>query len=162
MQPAFPSGALSVPQWITLPNGIDADLQNVPINTTIAVCTGTSADNTVGNSCRVSALSPIVVTQTATGVTAKIDVIGIAYSGSSSTGSSTLDGLISADFTVGPEATISGLLGTFSSQGFINTSYSGNFSVTPGVPEPGMLAGLGLGMLALGFYRRRKKGFQAE
>ncbi|HZS56447.1 MAG TPA: PEP-CTERM sorting domain-containing protein [Bryobacteraceae bacterium] len=163
MNPAFPSGALSLPQWIVLPNGIDVDLQNVPINQSIAVCTGTSADNGIGNSCRPNTGSPIVLTETTTGVTAKLNVLGIAYSGTSTTGSSSLSGLLSANFD---SDTISGLLSAFApgGSGFVNTSYSGNFTVTPssGVPEPSMLAGFGLGMLALGFYRRKRTGGQAK
>jgi hypothetical protein len=156
MNPAFPSGALSIPQWITLPDGIDVDLQNVPFNTSIPLCTGTET------TCRPNLgpqQSPIVLTQTSSGVTATLDVTGIAYSGTSATGSSSLTGLLSAQFA---GATINGLLGTFQSQGFINSSYSGTFTVTSAVPEPGMLAGLGLGMLALGFYRRKSRGGQAK
>jgi hypothetical protein len=162
MNPTPPNGALSIPQWIVLPDGIDVDLQFIPLNTSVAVCTGTSADNGLGNSCRPNAGSPIVLTQTSTGVTAKVDVQGIAYTGTSTTGSSSLTGLLSANFTVGGENTISSLLATFASQGFINTSYSGNFNTVAGVPEPSMLAGFGLGMLALGFYRRRNRGGQAK
>src|SRR5581483_6676874 len=157
MNPSFPSGALSLPQWIVLPDGIDVDLQNVPFNQSVPLCTGTET------TCRPNLgpqQSPIVLTQTSSGVTATLDVNGIAYSGgTSATGSSTLTGLLSAQFA---GATINSLLGTFQSQGFINSSYSGTFNVTSAVPEPGMLAGLGLGMLALGFYRRKSRGGQVK
>ncbi len=161
--PAFPSGNISIPQWILLPDGIDLDLQNVPFNLTIAPCTGTAADNVIGNSCRPNSTSPIILTQTATGVTAKLNVMGVAYTGTSTTGSSPFNGLFSANFTPSNENTISGLLGTFAAQGFIDTSYSANFS-TPGtsaVPEPATLTGLGLGILAFGAFRRKNKSTSA-
>ena len=125
--PNSTTGALNVSQWIVLPDNITLDLTTVPINTTIAACTGTSADNAIGHSCRATAVSPVILTQTATGVTAELDTMGNAYvTGTSATGTSPFTGVFSANFTTPNENTISSLLGTFGSQGFVNTSYSAN------------------------------------
>ncbi len=157
-QPSFPSGALSIPQWVVLPDGVDLDLVTVPFNQSIAACTGTTADNTIGNSCRPNALSPIVLTETSTGVTANLNVMGVAYTGTAGSGTTPFSGLISADFSslLPGEGTISTLLGTFASQGFITTGYTSNFSTTP-VPEPSMLAAMGFGVLLLGAWRRKRQ-----
>lgn len=154
--PAFPSGAISIPQWIQLPDGIDLDLSTAVIDTTLPICTGTSADNVVGYTCRANATSPITLQQQATGVKAGLSLLGTAYSGTSSTGTSSFIGLLSADFTQPGETTISGLLNTFatSTPPHIDTGYEANFTVSI-IPEPGMLAGVGLGMLVLGSLRRK-------
>jgi hypothetical protein len=158
--PAFPSGAISIPQWIVLPNNIDLDLTNVVFNTTVPICSTTGASDAPGTTCRVmlgSTQSPILLTELGPGigVYAQIGVLGNAYSGSASTGTSPFNGIISDQFTAAGETTISGLLNTFITQGFIEgDNYSGGFSVNI-VPEPGMLAGVGLGMLVLGSLGRK-------
>jgi hypothetical protein len=156
-QPSFPSGAINVPQWITLPDGIDLDLTNVVYDTTVPICSTTGGSDGVGTTCRVmigTTQSPILLTQNATGVYAQLALLGNAYSGSSSSGTTPFNGVLSATFSQPGQTTISGLLGTFSRQGFVGTNYAANFSVTL-VPEPGMLAGVGLGMLVLGSLRRK-------
>jgi PEP-CTERM motif len=163
--PSFPSGNLTVAQWIQLPDGINVDLANVPFNLTVPVCTGTAADDVDGFSCRPAPESPIILTQTSTGVTAKLNVMGTAYSGTSASGTSELTGILSAQFSsLTPDGTISGLLSDFVSTGHIVTGYEGNFATTtsPTVPEPGMLAGVGLGLLALGFSRRKMQQGKAK
>ncbi|MBV9082708.1 MAG: hypothetical protein JOZ62_08540 [Acidobacteriaceae bacterium] len=77
------------------------------INTALPVCTGTPSDNIVGFTCRANATSPITLTQNAVGVRAGLSLMGIAYSGSSSTGTSNFIALLSADFTQPGETTIS-------------------------------------------------------
>lgn len=153
-QPAFPSGALSIPQWIILPDGINLDLATAVINTTLPVCSGTSADNVIGFTCRPNATSPIFLQQLSTGVRAGLSLLGNAYTGTSATGFDNFNGLLTANFTQGGQTTISGLLGVFNTQGFITTGYAGNFTTTV-IPEPGLLAGLGLGMLVLGSLRKK-------
>ena len=51
-------------------DGIDLSLTNIPINTSVPVCTGTAADNALGDLCRQTRLSPIVLEQGPSGVTA--------------------------------------------------------------------------------------------
>jgi hypothetical protein len=160
--PAFPSGALSIPQWIVLPDGIDLDLSTAVINTALPLCSTTGASDVVGTTCRVNAQSPITLTQNATGVRAGLSLLGTAYSGTSNTGTSSFVGLLSADFTQAGETTISSLLTTFASANppHVDTGYEANFTVSI-VPEPGMLAGLGLGMLVLGSLRKKIRGNKA-
>jgi hypothetical protein len=155
--PAYPSGAISVTSWITLPDGISLDLTSAPFNMSVGTCNGTSDSN----ECRPvvgGTQSPIILSQSATGVTAILGVAGNAYLGTSASGTTPFNGTLSANFT---GYTIDSLLAVFQSQGFINTSYSGNFSTTA-VPEPGMLAGLGLCMLLAGSVRRKFRSAKAE
>lgn len=141
----------SEPDWITLPDGIDLSLINIPINTTVPVCTGTVADDTPGTLCRAYATSPIVLEQGASGVTAILDVNGDAYYTSSPSTLTAYDGKLSADFT-GSEGTITGLLSTFESDGSIVTGYSGTFSTTP---EPATLPALVVGVFLIGLVAKR-------
>jgi hypothetical protein len=146
------------PDWITLPDNIDLSLTNIPINTAVPVCTGTSADNVPGTLCRAYATSPIVLEQGASGVTAILDVNGDAYYTSSPTTLTAYSGKLSADFT-GSEGTITGLLSTFATAGSITTGYTGTFSTVGTVPEPATLPAMAFGLLLIGFAvkKTRKK-----
>ncbi len=144
----------SEPDWITLPNGIDLSLNNIPINTAVPVCRGTAAEDVPGTLCRAYASSPIVLEQGVTGVTAILGVSGDAYYTSSPFVLTAYDGKMSADFT-GPDGTISGLLGSFALAGSVNTGYSGTFSTTA-TPEPGTFPALAVGLLAIGIFVRKK------
>lgn len=153
----------SLPNWVGLPDGVSLDLSNIllPSVADVPLCTGTSADNTPGNECRAYASSPIVLSQSVDGVRASMSLSGTAhFTGTASTSSdSPFVGLLSANFTFGPDNTISGLLSDFNSHGFVTTGYSANFTTTAAtssVPEPGYLAAVGLGLLAVGVWKKRK------
>ncbi len=143
------------PDWITLPDGIDLSLTDIPINTSVPVCSSLSNEDAEGTLCRAYASSPIVLEQGPSGVTAILNVNGDAYFASSPTTVTGYDGKLSADFT-GTEGTISGLLATFEATGSITTGYSGTFST---VPEPATLPLLafGLSIIAVAAMRSRKK-----
>ena len=144
-QPAFPSGAISVPQWTVLSDGIDLDLMVAVIDLGIPVCTGRTDDAMPdGFTCRANATSPITLQKNGPGVTAALVLTGVAYTGSSSTGSTSFVGLFAAELSA---ISIDQLLGQFAVLGYVDTSYQATLST---VPEPGMLAGLGLGMLVVG------------
>lgn len=149
-----PGTPFLLPDWITLGDGINLDLTNIPINTDVPVCDGSSAENTPGFECRAYASSPIVLSQTVTGVDAKLNLTGMAHYAGSSV-DTPFTALLSANFTFSPDSTISGLLADFNTHGFITTGYSANFTTNP-VPEPAALAPLGLGLLGMGIFRRKK------
>ncbi len=156
--PVVPGSSFVLPQFLTLPDGIDADLTGLPVNTAVPVCTGTTGDNTPGFTCRVQAGSPVILEQGSTGVTALMNLMGRAYYAGSTT-YSPLTGKFSANFSQGPDATISGLLADFYANGHIETSFSANFSTTPGtspIPEPASMALLGAGLLGLGVLGKKK------
>jgi len=150
----------AVPVFLGLPGGIDLSLTNIPINTTVPVCTGTVADNVQGTLCRQSALSPIVLEQGPSGVTAILNLDGLAYvAGSDPTDGNTYIGKFSANFTSGPEATISGLLNEFTTTGSVTAPFSADFTTfaTSTVPEPGTVTALGIGLLAIGLFNKKKR-----
>ncbi len=149
--PVTPGTSFLLPSWVVLPDGINMDLTDVLVNTGIGVCTGTAADNTPGTECRPYASSPIVLSQSQTGVTAKLNVQGDAYTGTSAQ-FTRFNGLFSADFTAAPDNTISGLLGGFATNGFVETGYEANFST---VPEPATLAATAGALLGLAFLLKR-------
>ena len=144
--------------WITLDNGvnINLDLTEIPIDTSIAACVG-GQSYAAGDQCRANN-GPIILQQTATGVTALLGLIGDAHAAGATSPLSPMVGKLAANFTVGGENTIESLLTTFASQGFITTGYQANFSVTPTspIPEPSSFALLGAGLLGLGFWGRKK------
>jgi len=160
--PVTPGTPFSLPNWVVLPDGVNLDLSNIllPTVSQVPLCTGTSADNTPGTECRAYASSPIVLSQSVDGVRASMSLSGTArFAGSpASTADTPFNGLLSANFTFGPDNTISGLLGDFNSHGFVTTGYSANFSTTASssVPEPGYLAAVGFGLLAVGVWKKRK------
>ncbi|HWF45851.1 MAG TPA: PEP-CTERM sorting domain-containing protein [Bryobacteraceae bacterium] len=141
----------AMPDWITLPGGIDLSLTDIPISSD-PICSA-ATENTVGTVCRAYAGSPIVLHQNSTGVTASMNLKGDAYFTSSPTTLTPYNGEFSADFT-GSEGTISGLIGAFNSTGSITTGFSSNFST---VPEPGTVTALGFGLLVIGLINKKKR-----
>ena len=153
--PVTPGTPFLLSNWIQLSNNIDADLTNIPLNASIAVCA--SGMEGLGSVCRVNAQSPVILEQGVTGVTAFLSVMGQAhYAGS--TVDTPLMGLLSANFTMGADSTISGLLADYNRNGFIMTGYSGNFSTTAaaGVPEPASLGLLSMSLIGIALIGRKK------
>jgi hypothetical protein len=142
----------AMPDWITLPGGIDLSLTDIPINSSVPICSAATED-TPGTLCRAYAASPIVLEQGPTGVTASMNLKGDAYFTTSPTTLTPYDGKFSADFT-GAEGTISGLIGAFNSTGSITTGFSATFST---VPEPGTVTALGFGLLVIGLINKKKR-----
>lgn len=123
------TGAVSFPKFVVFngptPGPVYYDL------TTIFPGTGTNAaclTNTIGNVCTPTG-SPFTLTQNATGVTVFLSTQGIAYTGSSSTGSSPTN----ATFTTQIAGTLSSVLAQVASGG-LTTTYSGTFTSFPPPP----------------------------
>ncbi len=156
-------GSVPITNFISIPGSyvggtdINLDLANLPIITTVPVCSGTSADDTPGFLCRALPNSPVVLEQGVSNVTALLNANGNAHY-NSNTVYSPFVGKFSANFTQGGENTISTLLATFNATGSVTTGYAANFSTTTAstVPEPASMALLGASLLALGVFGKKK------
>ena len=157
------------PDFITLPpnatGGIDLSLTDIPINTSVPLCsTFTSSQLSDPNSgilCRAYSGSPIVLEQGPSGVTASLNLQGLAYYvGSDPTTGTPYVGKFSADASSPDDDTIGALLSTFNSTGSVTVPFTVDFFATAAstVPEPGTLTALGAGLLLVGLINKRKKG----
>jgi hypothetical protein len=139
--------------WIQLTDGINLDATNIPIPS-FPVCTGGEA---IGTSCLVNAASPVILTQTDTGVAARINIFGDAHYAGQTT-ETPFTGLFTSPTT--NFNTITDFESYFNTHGALPAlSYSASFT-TPAVsavPEPAAFGLAGLGLLGVGLLRRRKK-----
>jgi len=151
------TGAVPIPQFatFTVPSGdVNFDLQNIFAGVGTAAACGS---NTVGNVCTV-ANSPFTLVQAAPGeVTISLSLSGIAYTGTSATGSS------AAPFSFTSQNTMPGTITDIitaaeSSTGFTN-SFSASISATSpsAVPEPASFLLMGAGLAGAGLVARRRR-----
>jgi len=114
--------------------------------------------NAVGNTCTPSAASGITITQvTAGSVSISLVGHGIAYTGTSGTGSTPT--IVSFSSQNNVPGTISGILAAVASGNGFSNSVSATFDSTPSssVPEPMTLSMIGIGLLGIGLIRRRQQ-----
>lgn len=146
-----PGGSFNYLFIVDNADGIDVNLTSLPIPS-YGVCNGTT--DTVA--CRPNAASPILLTQfTAGGVTstfAELNGAGDAFYATSPGTTSMVNIGLSATFN----GSIDDVLKQFATNGnSIGTVYSDKLLVTA-VPEPGALAFLGLGLVSLGAWKKRR------
>jgi hypothetical protein len=138
----------------TIPTGIIIfDLNTIdPGIGTAAQC----LSNTIGNQCTPSASSGFTLTQVAANkVSISLNGNGIAYTGTSATGS-TLTGVAFTSQNLIP-GTITGILSLVNSpSGFVADSVSATYSSTSAVPEPATSGLIGTALLGLGLFARRR------
>jgi len=115
------------------------------------------ANNNVGNTCTLSNTSGITITQiAANAVSISLSGAGIAYTGTSGTGSTPT--VVSFTSQNNVPGTITGIIAAISSgAGFTTNSVSATFDSTSAIPEPMTVSMMGLGLLGLGLISRRKK-----
>jgi hypothetical protein len=127
--------------------------------TTIAAGVGSNAacgSNTVGNMCTPTG-SPFTLTQLASGVGIQLSLSGVAYTGTSATGSDATVGIFTTQNTI--PGTITSILAAVVSPSGITNSYSATFSSTAPtvIPEPGTYMLLGLGLITVASIRKRTR-----
>ncbi len=149
--PVTPGTPFNLPNWITLPNGINLDAMNLTLPSN-PVCGGAVTDN-----CVAFAGSPIVLSmqQGGGGTQAAFSIYGNAHFAGAIAPSGTFTGILTAQFA---GETPLQVISSFTSTGSIINSYSAAFVVAPttATPEPASMALFGAGLLALGFFGKKK------
>ncbi len=152
------TGNVSVPNFIMFTQGVAApitfDLTYIaPGVGTVAAC-GSSA---LGAACT-PAGSPFTLFQlTSNTVLASLNLNGVAYTGTSATGTSVTTGIFSTQDVV--YGTIPAVINALQGGGTLTgITYSASFtaSSTPTVPEPASMLLMGVGLLGAGLVARRK------
>lgn len=146
-----PGTPFNFTNWIQLTDGINLDATNIPLPS-FPVCSS-SGSEPVGYQCVVNAASPVILTQTATGVAARVNVLGEAhYAGDPAL--TPFTGLFTSPTT--NFATIADFESYFDAHHAIPAiSYSASFTTTA-TPEPAAIWLASAGLLGVGLLKRRK------
>lgn len=146
-----PGTPFNFSNWIQLTDGINLDATNIPIPA-FPVCPSTGSDP-VGFQCLVNSMSPVILTQTATGVAARFNVYGNAHFVGDST-MTPFTGLFTSPTT--SFATIAGFESYFNMNHAIPAvSYSASFT-TSAVPEPAAMFLTCASLLGFGLMRKKR------
>jgi hypothetical protein len=157
----IPGTNFNFQNWVQLSNGINLNATQIAINMSIPVCAGTAFDNPLAPmACRPNTTSPVVLLQKGdqsgnpNGVSASLIINGFAHF----VGDSDLTPFIGtlnaadSDFT-----TVSSLVSAYNANGGVPAvGYQASFTTTAVVPEPMTMAFLGLGLLAIGAFRKTR------
>jgi PEP-CTERM motif len=157
----IPGTNFNFQNWVQLSNGINLDATQIAINTSIPVCAGSAFDNPLApQACRPNATSPVVLLQKGdqvgnpNGVTASLIINGFAHF-AGDTDLTPFIGTLNAadsDFT-----TVSSLVTAYNANGGVPAvGYQASFTTSAVVPEPMTMAFLGLGLLAIGAFRKTR------
>lgn len=149
----IPGTSFNFQNWVQLTDGIDLNATSIPIPV-FPVCSA-SGTEAVGYECLVNAHSPVVLTQTITGVSARINVMGEAHYGSDPATLTPFVAEFNAPTT--PFATIASFQTYFDTNGTIpEVNYAASFTTTP-TPEPTVLLLTSAGFLGFGLLARKKR-----
>lgn len=146
------TGPISIIDFATflVPTGnVFFDLQNIFAGVGTAP---NCANNSVGSVCTPPG-SPFTLTQTSAGVTVTLAMGGIAYKGTSGSGSSPTTGLFTAQVTT--PGTITSVLAQVASNTLPIQTYSASFTSTA-VPEPATFGLIGTALLGVGLLKFRR------
>ncbi|MFL6416697.1 MAG: PEP-CTERM sorting domain-containing protein [Bryobacteraceae bacterium] len=149
------TGTVNVPSFISFNLGVATpvtfDLNYIaPGVGTLAAC----SSSTPGALCTPNG-SPFTLLQlTSSTVVASLQLNGVAYTGSSSTGTSATTGVFSTQTVIG--GTLPSIIQSLANGQSINgITYSASFVASP-VPEPASMLLMGLGLAGAGLIARRK------
>lgn len=146
----IPGTTFDFQNWIVLSDGINLDITSIPLSPSLPVCSS-SASEAIGYQCVANAASPVVLTQTGTGVAANLDVYGVAHFAGDTTDYTPFTGLFTSPST--SYATIASFETAFDNTGGNPPiSYSASFTTTV-VPEPEAFGLVSIALLGFGLFR---------
>ena len=150
----IPGTPFDLKDWVQFPDGIDLDLTNIPVPTGYSVCP-TTGSSPSGFQCIPNVGSPVVITQGIGGTGARLSLFGDAHY-ATSTALTPFIGFLTSPSTNYP--TVQQFEMAFLATGGIPAvAYSASFTTTPStVPEPASLALIGIGLLGISLWGRKK------